>query len=91
MKPAKTDATEAPAKAVARIDFTKPFAVVVDQTESRTNTQIITGDSVADVLDKATAEAARIAISTGRPAAVFGPQASVKTAPVIAADLALDF
>ena len=91
MKSPKTEPTEAPAKPVTKIDFTKPFAVVVDQTESRTNTQIITGDSVADVVAKAEAEAARIALSTGRPAAVFGPQRAVKSAPVVAADLALEF
>lgn len=93
-KPKPTDDnTPAPdgiKRAVAKIDFTKPFAVIVHQTETRNNFEIIEGD---DCMTVAAEKAAVIAMNQMRPVAVFGPQVKVKVPPVkpMADDLPLAF
>lgn len=67
------------AKAAKRIDFAKPVAVIVDQTDSRTNIRHFQADTVAATLALAHESAAEVTARTGRPCAVLGPQVAVKT------------
>ncbi len=78
-------------KAAARIDFTKPCALVLDQTDSRNNLLTFQADTVAEVMQKANEAASEIAMKTGRPCGVFGPQAAVKLPPAKAVDMPLAF
>ncbi len=86
-----TETKPAPVKRVVdQIDFTKPFAVLVHQTDARNNIEIIEGH---DCVEIAKEKAAELAISKGRHIAVFGPQIAVKAPPAkpTADDVPLSF
>ena len=71
-------------RTVEQIDFTKPFAVLIHQTPSRNNFEIVTQADCKDdetPLQKAAKIAAAMALNHGRTVAVFGPQAMVKIPP----------
>ena len=84
------DAKPAEPRRVEKIDFTKPFAVIFHQTESRNHFEIVTGK---DCVAEAEKIAAGMALNQGRTVAVFGPQAKVKVPPAEpqADDLELNF
>jgi len=90
----KTEQIEKPEskekRAVEKIDFTKPFALLIYQTASRNNIVPVTGP---DCLAEAEKMAAGLALQQGHTVAVFGPQCKVKIPPAepSADDLPLDF
>jgi hypothetical protein len=65
-------------KPVDPIDYSKPFFLVISQSEAR---NIITIHQGSDAQAEAKAEASRRTVSTKRVAAVVGPQRSVFQPP----------
>lgn len=70
--------SEKPARKVDAIDFTKPFSITIDQTASRNNFSIFTGENHEK---DAEAHASQVALSQDRSVAIFGPQIKVKAPP----------
>lgn len=77
MKPIKTTDDLAAAykaeqaRAMVKIDWTRPTAGILDQTEKRNNTRLFQADTMAEAMALATAEADKIVAATKRNVGVF--------------------
>lgn len=75
---------DAKKRSVEKIDFTKPVAVILYQTESRNNFLTVTEadcENGRTPVEQAQVVAAGLALNQGHTVAVFGPQTAVKVPP----------
>lgn len=88
-KPADVKAADKP-KGIEKLDFTKPIAITLHQTEARNHFEIFNSD---DAVEDAKKHASAMALNQDRTVAVFGPQVAVKVPPKEpqADDLELNF
>lgn len=73
-----------PKRTVDPIDFTKPVAIILFQTDTRNNVQVITPadcEGGETPVERAEKMAAGMALNNDRTVAVFGPQLKVKIPP----------
>lgn len=77
--------------AYAKLDLTKPIAILLHQTDGGYVTQVLTSDDPAALMRLAGTTADEMAIRLKRQVAVFSPQSSVVAPPTAAATVPLGF